>query len=146
MPAARPGARHAAVRRRDRRRAGGDARRADGAPVDDWPAARRRMASDIRARDPGTSAHGHLTGAPSRSLRLRRGDTFRMAEVGRQGARLPGPRHHQGDLGALTTRPGANRPPSVAATAGGRVGCARRGRRRGPPICRHGREDLVAQK
>jgi len=65
-----------------------------------------------RALRPGASARGHLIGAPSRSLRLRRGDTFRMAEVGGVGiaiTRLPRP--------IPPARSTACRPLSVAATA-----------------------------
>jgi hypothetical protein len=58
------------VRRRDRRRADGDARGAEGAA---WSARGRTVESarSLRAREPGTSARGHFTEMPTRSLHAR---------------------------------------------------------------------------
>ena len=67
----------AVVRRRDRRRADGDARWAEGVSM---------VGAGRAASDPAASAGGHFTWMPTHSLHARGavapGDHFRMAEVG----------------------------------------------------------------
>ncbi len=78
---------HRLVRRRERRRAEGDARRGEGARFHNRRAPVGGCYAMLRARrHPGTPASRHFTGTPSPSPQARGavvpGDTFRMAGLG----------------------------------------------------------------